>query len=112
MGVSNEYLAYVMEQFGGLGALRSKRMFGGVGIYCDDWFFAILAEDELYLKVDDHNRPDYESQGLKPFSYEMKSGKSGSMSYYPVPADVLDDTAALAEWSRKSIEAAKRAKKG
>lgn len=110
MSVSDEYLDFVMDQFEGMGELRAKRMFGGVGIYCDGWVFAILADDELYLKADDVNRADYERQGLKPFTYRMKNGRSGSMSYYPLPAGLLDEKEELMEWSRKSIDAARRAK--
>ena len=32
---------------------RSKRMFGGVGLYAGDLFFALIAGDVLYLKADD-----------------------------------------------------------
>lgn len=111
MSVSDEYLAYVIEQFEGLGALRAKRMFGGVGVYCDEWFFAILVDDELYLKVDDVNRVDYAKRGLKPFTYGTKSGRTQTMSYYPVPVRVLEDREALAVWAGKSIDAAQRAKR-
>jgi DNA transformation protein len=72
MSVGDEYITYVLDLFDGLGSLRVKRMFGGAGIYCDELFFAILVEDELYLKVDDCNRSDYERLGLGPFTYEMK----------------------------------------
>ena len=110
MGVSDGYINYVLDLFAGLGSLRVKRMFGAAGIYCDELFFAILVEDELYLKVDDRNRRDYERLGLGPFTYGMNNGRSATMSYYPVPADILEDPQRLHAWARKAIDAALRTK--
>jgi TfoX/Sxy family transcriptional regulator of competence genes len=38
MPVSERYVDYVLEQLEGIGTLRARRMFGGVGIYLDDIF--------------------------------------------------------------------------
>lgn len=38
---------YVVEQLSGLGRVDSKRMFGGVGLYCDGLFFGLLSNDTL-----------------------------------------------------------------
>ena len=43
MAVSRDYLQYVLEQLAGLGELRSRRMFGGAGLYCAEVFFAIVS---------------------------------------------------------------------
>ena len=83
-------------------------MFGGVGIYSGDTFFALIAGDELYLKVDDANRPDYEARGIGPFRPYGPGGEV--MQYYPVPADVLEDDDALYAWVDKAIDAGRRAK--
>ncbi|MEA3413806.1 MAG: TfoX/Sxy family protein [Pseudomonadota bacterium] len=108
--MSDEYITWVLDQLAGLGPLRVKRMFGGAGIYCDELFFAILAEDELYLKVDDRNRGDFERLGLGPFTYVMKNGRSATMNYYPVPADIMENPEQLHAWARKALDAALRAR--
>ncbi len=108
MAVSDEYIAYVLDQLDGLGPLRVKRMFGGAGVYCGELFFAILVDDELYFKVGEHNRSDYQCLGLKPFSYLMKNGRKATMGYYPVPVDVLEDMDRLSEWAGKALQAAQR----
>jgi DNA transformation protein len=59
MPVSEHYIAFVQDLLADFAPLRIKRMFGGAGIYSGDLFFAILAEDNLYLKVDDGNRAAY-----------------------------------------------------
>jgi len=79
-------------------------MFGGVGIYAGDHFFALLADDTLYFKVDDSNRPDFERQGMGPFKPYGEAGES--MGYYEVPADLLEDPDALRPWAERAIAVA------
>jgi DNA transformation protein len=108
MSVSDDYLAYVTDQLSCLGRVESKRMFGGVGIYFKDLFFAIIADDILYFKVDDSNRPDYQAAGMEPF--RPFEDKSAAMSYYEVPIDVLENRDRLHDWAQKALTVA-RAKK-
>ena len=67
MAVSASFVEFVLEQLEPVGAITPKRMFGGVGIYAGDLFFALLADDVLYLKADDSNRADFEAAGAGPF---------------------------------------------
>ena len=108
MSVSEQYIEFIRDLLAGFEPLRIKRMFGGAGVYSGDLFFAILVEDTLYLKVDDGNRDEYEVQGIRPFAYEKKEGRTATMSYYPVPAELLDDPDALAPWVRRAMDAAQR----
>lgn len=68
MAVSAAYRDYVLEQLAGLGPIRARKMFGGVGIYLHGLFFALIADEVLYFKVDDSNRPDYEAAGMGALS--------------------------------------------
>lgn len=59
------FRAFVLEQLARVTpALRARNMFGGVGVYSDDLFFALMDDDVLYLKVDDVNRARFEARGL------------------------------------------------
>jgi DNA transformation protein len=107
MPVTDGYIAFVRDLLRSFEPLRVKRMFGGAGIYSRDVFFAIVVDDALYLEVDDHNRSGYESRGLRPFTYQTKNGRTTSMSYYPVPPEVLDDPEALAIWAGEAVEVPK-----
>lgn len=110
MPVTDEYCEFVLEQLDGLGNLRSRRMFGGVGLYCDNLFFALIADDTLYLKVDDSNRPDFEERGMPPFvPYPDRS--DASMGYCQVPAEVLEDNEDLVRWAARSVKVAARKSK-
>ena len=108
MAVSKGFVDYVVEQLEGCGIIATKRMFGGVGIYCGDMFFALIDNDTLYLKVDDSNRDDFVREGCQPFQPYGPAGET--MNYYTVPVSVLEDADELARWGRKAIEVAAAAK--
>ena len=45
----------IRDLFAALGPVRTRRMFGGQGIYAGELMFALEAGGELYLKADDWN---------------------------------------------------------
>ena len=110
MAVSREYLDYVHDQLSGLGGVSSRRMFGGAGLYCDEFFFALIDDDTLYLRVNDDNRADFTVRGMGQFR-PYADRPELSMSYYETPADVLEDPAQLVSWARRSVAAAMAAGK-
>ena len=87
--------------------VRARAMFGGHGIYQNDTMFAIIVDDELYYKVGDGNRRDFETHGSKPFTYKSKGRKPVTMSYWNVPGEVLDDREILMEWTEKATSVAR-----
>jgi DNA transformation protein and related proteins len=110
MPVSSNYLGYVCEQLAGLGGVSSRRMFGGAGLYCDGFFFGLVDNDTLYLRVNDCNRADYATRGMGRFRPYPDSPQL-SMSYYETPAEVLEDAGELVAWARRSVAAAMAAAK-
>jgi DNA transformation protein len=109
MAVSGSYRDFVLEQLGRVAPVTAKRMFGGVGIYSQGLFFALIAQDRLYFKVDDATRPDFEQLGMEPF---RPFGEDWAMGYYEVPADIVEDAMQLAPWMKKAIDVAATAKSG
>ena len=101
MAVTQSFLAYVLEQLGRLPMLRSRRMFGGVGLYGDDLFFGLVDDDVLYLRVDEQSRVHFVTRGSRPLR-PFKDKPELSMSYYEVPAEVLEDAEELAQWARRA----------
>jgi DNA transformation protein and related proteins len=102
MAVSSDYLQFILEQLRGLGHVRSRRMFGAAGLYCDEVFFGIISDDTLYLHVDEASRGDYSARGMAAFR-PYADRPEVSMTYFEVPADVLEDTEELLIWSRRSL---------
>lgn len=108
MPVSKEYIESVMELLEPLGEVKSRAMFGGYGIFYQGLMFALVSDDVLYFKVNQSNLGDYEKAGSHKFPH--------GISYWEVPADVLEDAGALKERAEKSINIAieadaKKAKK-
>jgi len=106
MPVTDDFREFVLEQLGRIVPIDWKRMFGGVGLYADGTFFALIDDDIVYFKVGDLNRADFEAAGARAFRpYEGVS----SMNYYELPVEVLEDVDALRTWTEKSVAVARSA---
>ena len=94
-----------------MGPVAWRRMFGGFGVHLEGVMFALIADDVLYLKVDDRNRPEFEAAGSRPFTFERKN-KPVQTSYWRIPDGVFDDGEALCRWAAGAHAAALRVKAG
>src|SRR5688572_17362051 len=108
MPVTDSFRDFVLEQLEQCARdIRPKRMFGAVGIYCGEHFFAVIGDDRLYFKVDDQTRPTFEAHGMQPFRPYGDAGES--MNYYEVPLGVLEAPDELRTWARDAVSVAQRA---
>ena len=46
-----DFVNFVTEQLREAGAIRSRKMFGEYGLYCDDIFFAVICDDQFFVKI-------------------------------------------------------------
>ena len=46
-----DFVEYVAEQMQQAGSIRSKKMFGEYGLYCDGMLFAVICDDQLFVKI-------------------------------------------------------------
>jgi DNA transformation protein len=99
----------IRDLFAAFGPVVVRRMFGGAGIYADGMMFALIADDVIYLKVDEGNAPAFEREGCEPLSYTARNGKRAVMSYRRIPDRLLDDPDELARWAVNAVAAAGRA---
>lgn len=104
MAVSAGFREFVLDQLSGIRALRTKPMFGCLGLYANDVFFGILADDVLYLKVAPNARADRERAGATPFR-PYPDRPDVSNSYYSVPPAILEDAGQLRIWAQGAIDA-------
>jgi DNA transformation protein len=109
MPADSEFVAHCRELLAPLGAVRSRRMFGGHGFYVDELFVALIAFGRLYLKADEHSRSRFEAAGCEPFVYDGK-GKPVTMSYFTAPEEAIESPALMQPWARLALEAAVRAR--
>ena len=105
----SSFVSYVLrDAMQGVSGVTERAMFGGYGLYKDGVVFGIIADDELYFKVDEKNLLQYKERGSQPFTYKGKNRKMIAMSYWEVPAEILEDREALVEWVDSSVAASRR----
>ncbi len=103
------YLDYILcDILPHIEGITFKAMFGGYGLYHRGVIFGIIVEEDLYFKVDETNKADYEAQGSTPFTYETHNGTKGVMSYWRVPIDILEDQNHIKQWLKISVEISKK----
>lgn len=104
----NEFVEHLSEVFRLFGAIRSRPMFGGYGIYHQELMIGLVADDTLYLKTDALSAPYFSEAGSLPFEY-TKNGVSMKMSYSSAPIEIFDDADIALTWASRAYEAALRA---
>lgn len=110
MAISDEFINYVICQLENWAEVSARKMFGGAGLYCDGMMFGLIADDVVYLKVDDSNRKDFITAGSSAFNPYPDKAKTTVMSYYEIPVDVLENPEQLAEWAQRSLVVARKNK--
>lgn len=111
MSDPGDFAAYCTELLAPSGEVRSRRMFGGYGLYLDDVFVAIIVRDALYLKADDQSRPRFEAAGGRRFEYTRQGQLQGTHFWSP-PAEAMDSPALMRPWVQLALQAALRARAG
>ena len=90
-----------------MGAMTMRRMMGGATLYLDGTIFAIVHDDQLWLKADADSNAQWDAIGAPRFTVEMK-GKPMAMNYRRAPDDVYDDADAMRHWAALAVEAGAR----
>ncbi len=106
----SEFVEYLKEVLGVIGPIRSRRMFGGHGVFHNDLMIGLVADDVLYLKGDEKSAEFFTAKGLGQFEY-VKNEKTMKMSYYMAPEEIYDDPDEAERWATRAYDAAVRSKK-
>lgn len=109
MAVSPSYQSFILEQLSPLLPVRAQAMFGEVGLYTGDVFFAIIADDTLYFRTDSQTRVDYEGAQMPAFAPYRKPNRV--MPYHAVPIHILEDEEQLQVWVERAVAVAERGRK-
>lgn len=109
MTASPDFIEFVQELFAPLGGVSIRRMFGGAGIYSRGVMFGLIDDDTIYLKADAETRKAFEERGCGPFVYDGK-GKPIQMSYWQMPAELIDDAETALAWAKTAFAVAKASK--
>ena len=102
MAKTDGFKDFVLDQLTDLRGLTCRAMFGGYGLRYREVFFGIIHKGRLYFKVTPETVESYRDLGTKPF----RVAKTMTLkTYYEVPADILEDSAQLAEWAETASAA-------
>jgi DNA transformation protein len=107
----NEFVDYVVELMAGWSAVSARRMFGGFGLYREGVMFALIADDELFFKVDSESVDRFERAGSRPFVYARQE-RAVQLSYWSAPEASLESPAEMLVWCQAAYGAALRAHTG
>jgi DNA transformation protein len=99
---------HITELFAEFGRVAVRRMFSGAGVFADGLMIALVVRGVIYLKADDETVPQFEREGLGPFTYKTKTGERSLNSYWRMPERLYDEPEELAAWAKHSLEVARR----
>jgi DNA transformation protein and related proteins len=107
----DEFRDYCIELLSDLrqGEIVVKKLFGGKGLSIDGKNFAIIAFDQLWLKVDDESRDAFAKAGCRIFTYTWTDGLERHLGYYTVPEAAMESAALMRPWAQLAWGAALRA---
>lgn len=109
MAVSKELLEFYRDTLAPLGPVVVKRMFGGAALSLDGFTFALILDDQIWLKTDPDGVGRFEAEGSRPFDYATKQGRRVITSYWRAPDRLLDEPDDLVEWARMALAVARHA---
>ncbi|MFN4025777.1 MAG: TfoX/Sxy family protein [Hyphomonas sp.] len=108
---SDPFHEFVHELLAGIGPVTIRRMFGGAGVFRDGVMFALLADDQIYLKADAGLRADLLAEGGEPFLWTRPSdGRVMDLGYAGLPSAALDDPDEACQWARRALTVAHAAR--
>jgi DNA transformation protein len=107
MANSPEFVAHAVDLLSGVGPVQARSMFGGHGVYAQGVMFALLDDDELFLKTDDLSRPRFEAAGCRCWVYPSRNGPMET-GYFRPPDEAHEDPEAMLPWARLGLDCALR----
>ncbi|SJN08644.1 hypothetical protein FM113_03690 [Leucobacter sp. 7(1)] len=84
MGTRAETIEFLTDQLSALPSLRTRRMFGEYGVYCDEKVVAFVCDDTLFVKPTEAGRAYLETPEEAP-------AYPGSKLYFKVDGDRWED---------------------
>lgn len=95
MASTPEFVNYIADQLSGAGQITYRKMFGEYGMYCNGKIFALICDNQLFIKITKAGRalgPDL--QTAPPYE--------GAKDYFLI--ETTDDRAFLTELVTASCE--------
>ena len=107
MAESAADLAFARDLLSGMGAVETRRMFGGAGLYAGPVMFGLVDDGRIYLKVDAALKAELINAGSAPWIYgEEKADAAETATYWSLPDSAVDDPDEACAWGRRALAAA------
>lgn len=104
---ASSFTDYIQDLLSRFAPIKFRRMFGCDGIFSNGVMVGFIDNKELYLKANKETAAFFKQAGSEPFTYPRKD-KMIALSYWKVPADVLENHQQLETWFRLAVQAARR----
>lgn len=108
MVASAAFAEFLREQLAPLGRITMRRMFGKTGVFCDGVMLGMVADNTLYVRVDDQNRETFKEAATSPPLNYAKRGAIIDLAFWRVPEPLFDEPDELLAWTRAALAAAHR----
>ncbi|MCI9105546.1 MAG: TfoX/Sxy family protein [Lachnospiraceae bacterium] len=86
MASNPEFVEYIADQLKGAGVITYRKMFGEYGMYVDGKIFAVICDNQLFIKITEAGK------AMRP-ELQQAPPYEGAKNYLLV--EDIDDTAAL-----------------
>lgn len=104
MNLSHAYLDRVIARLSQVAEVSYRRIFNGVGIYYQGVQFAIVINNHLYLRADEHSRRLFQQKGM--IAFQPRAAVGVESCFFQLPNEVIDQPSELKHWLRIAVEAA------
>lgn len=109
MANENQFVDDVLQRFHTVISATPRKMFGGYGFFHEGIMFALIADNELYLKADKNSVCYFDDLSLPPFTYKKANGRAIHMSYHLAPETFFEQPEETSLWTLRALEASRRA---
>lgn len=106
MSITAEEIEFATDLFSDLGQLTSRKMMGGLCLYCDGKIFAIVHSDlGVMIKGAGAFKDELRKMGLTQWTYQRDNADTvASMPYWQLPENALDDPVEACALARRALE--------
>lgn len=98
-----------LKLFDSFGKIKSRSMFGGFGIFCEDAMFALVVKDKLHIRASDNTSSQFSELGCQPYIYK-KRGFPVVTKYFALPEELWQQPEQILAFAQVALEHAQQAK--
>lgn len=103
MSVTSGQLNHTLRCLSRVAPVTYRRIFDGLGLYCEGRLFALLLPEGLYFRTDEDSVQPYRERAMARLA--PRSVGTAHSHFYRLPDGVLENSPELLFWMRAAVEA-------